>query len=306
MAILNKYRRNKCFFSSSESVKKGGTNLALERAYQQCEKVASTHYENFPIASRFLPQKIRRPIAVIYAFARQADDFADEGDFTTAMRLEKLAQYEKNLAEILQGLVPFDPIFIALADVVKQYPTLPTKLFFDLLTAFKQDVTKKEYAHFEEILDYCKYSANPVGRLMLHLTNNASAENLSYSDDICTALQLINFLQDLDADLTRRNRCYLPLDEMRTIHLSKEDFKAHKQSVAMQNFIRLQSLRAERLLLKGSPLGKNLGGLFGFEIRMIINAANTMVQSLKKRKNLYERPLFKFWHWPKVLITALR
>ncbi|HQY22865.1 MAG TPA: squalene synthase HpnC [Gammaproteobacteria bacterium] len=285
---------------------KRAANTFLENAYQKCEILALTHYENFPVASRFLPKKIRRPIAVIYAFAREADDIADEGDFTIASRLEQLEHYEKNLEKITQGIVPSHPVFIALNDVLKKHPTLPISLFFNLLTAFKQDVIKKEYNDFEEVLNYCKYSANPVGRLLLYLTNNASTENLSYSDDICTALQLINFLQDLDSDLTLRDRCYLPIDEMHAMHISKEDFKTHQQSAAMQNFIITQLLRTERLLQNGSPLGKNLSGLFGFEIRIIINAANTIVQQLKKRRCIYDRPTLKRWHWPKVLLTALK
>lgn len=281
-------------------------NPSLESAYQQCETLARTHYENFPVASRFVPKKIRRPIAVIYAFARKADDIADEGDLTAAERLEQLRVYWQNLEAITQEIALADPIFIALKDVVKKHPSLPITLFFDLLTAFKQDVTKKKYQNFEEVLRYCKHSANPVGQLLLHLTNNASIENLAYSDNICTALQLINFLQDLDSDLTLRDRCYLPLDEMHAMHIVKEDFKTHKQSAAMQNFIITQLLRTEHLLQNGSPLGKNLRGLFGFEIRVIINAAETIIQQLKKRSCIYERPTFKFWHWPKVLLTALK
>ncbi len=278
----------------------------LESAYQQCETLAHTHYENFPVASYFLPKKIRRPIAVIYAFARQADDIADEGNLTTATRLKQLEDYEKSLAEIIQDITPAQPIFIALHDVIKKHPELPISLFFDLLTAFKQDVLKKEYHNFKEVLDYCQHSANPVGRLLLYLTNNASAKNLSYSDNICTALQLINFLQDLGSDLSNRDRCYLPLDEMHTINISREDFKTHQQSAAIDNFIMTQLLRAECLLKNGSPLGKNLKGLFGFEIRVIFNAANTVIQLLKKRRSIYKRPTLKFWHWPAILIAALK
>jgi squalene synthase HpnC len=285
---------------------------SLEKAYQQCETLARAHYENFPVASHFLPKKIRRPIAVIYAFARQADDIADEGDFTTTERLKQLETYWKGLEEITQQeevaqkTALSHPVFIALNDVFKKYPTLPIGLFFDLLTAFKQDVVKKAYNNFEEVLHYCKHSANPVGRLLLYLTDNASAENLSYSDDICTALQLINFLQDLDSDLTLRDRCYLPTDEMHAMNISKVDFKAHNESSIMQDFIATQILRAERLLQNGSPLGKNLKGLFGFEIRVIINAVNTVIQQLKQRRCIYERPTLKLWHWPKVLLTALK
>lgn len=278
----------------------------LENAYQQCERLAHSHYENFPVASYFLPKKIRRPIAVIYAFARQADDIADEGNFTEPARLEQLETYWQSLEKITNGIELVDPLFIALNDVLKKHPELPVKLFFDLLTAFKQDVVKKEYHNFEEVLDYCKHSANPVGRLLLYLTDNASAENLAYSDDICTALQLVNFLQDLDADLTIRDRCYLPQDEMHAKHISKEDFKVHNQSVEIHELITMQLLRAEGLLQNGSALGKNLSGLFGFEIRIIINAVNTIIQQLKQRQSIYERPTLKLWHWPKVFIMPLK
>ncbi len=278
----------------------------IERGYQECEALAHSHYENFPVASRFLPQKIRRPIAVIYAFARQADDMADEGDLTEATRLAQLERYWQNLENITHDIIPTEPVFIALYDVLKKQPELPISLFFDLLKAFKQDVVKKEYNTFAEVLDYCKHSANPVGRLLLYLTNNASTENLAYADHICTALQLINFLQDLDSDLAIRNRCYLPLDDMRALHISKEDFKTHKQSSVMENFIIMQIKRAENLLDNGSLLGKNLKGLFGFEIRVTLRAVHTIIQQLKQRQCIYERPTLKFWHWPKILLTALK
>lgn len=265
---------------------------SLESAYRHSEKLARSHYENFPVASRFLPKKIRRPIAVIYAFARQADDIADEGNMSPLERLEQLEQYGQSLEAIRSDLLPQEPVFVALQDVLKNHPLLPIQLFFDLLTAFKQDVVKSTYKNFEELLAYCQYSANPIGRLLLHLTDNASPENLAYSDNICTALQLINFLQDLKSDLLIRNRRYLPQDEL--------------QASSYDAVIHSQLLRAESLLEKGSPLGKNLTGLFGFEIRLIINAGRIIIQCLKNRKYKDERPTLQFWHWPKVLITSLK
>lgn len=275
-------------------------NLALENAYQQCETLARTHYENFPVASRFLPKKIRRAIAVIYAFARRADDIADEGNFSQAERLEQLDTYWRSLEAIPLGILPDDPVFVALDDVFKKHPNLPIQLFFDLLTAFKQDVTKKDYKNFEEVLFYCKHSANPIGQLLLYLTDNATPENLAYSDDICTALQLINFLQDLDSDLNIRNRCYLPQDEMAGLNISQ------KNLVDYPDFIMKQLLRAETILQNGLPLGKNLKGLFGFEIRLIINAGQAIVECLKKRKRVYDRPTLKLRHWPRILIASIK
>jgi squalene synthase HpnC len=180
----------------------------LETAYRHCERLARSHCENFPVASWLLPRRLRRPIAVIYAFARTADDFADEGHYSAAQRLALLNGYGAKLQQLERGEATDDPLFIALADVIARYQ-LPLQLFYDLLSAFAQDVTKKRYTDFGELLDYCRRSANPVGRLLLHLSGNASAENLQLSDKICSALQLINFYQDLAQDFAENERIYL-------------------------------------------------------------------------------------------------
>jgi phytoene/squalene synthetase len=146
------------------------------------------HYENFPVASLLLPRRFRRPIAVIYHFARSADDIADEGDDPALVRLEKLGEYDVQLDRIAAGQVPEAPLFQALAGVITQW-RLPLQLFRDLLDAFAQDVTKTRYADFPELLDYSRRSANPVGRLLLHLFNAATAQNLAWSDAICSSLQ---------------------------------------------------------------------------------------------------------------------
>ena len=196
------------------------TVLTLSEAYRNCQDLAAEHYENFPVASRLLPRRLRQPITVIYAFARTADDFADEGNRSPAERLQLLDDYETRLQRLLAGSPGSNPVFIALADVIKRY-ALPIGLFQDLLSAFSQDVTKQRYANYDEVLDYCRRSANPVGRLLLYLYNQAEAENLLLSDQICTALQLINFLQDLYQDYDEHNRIYLPQDEMRKYILQK-------------------------------------------------------------------------------------
>jgi len=272
----------------------------LQTAYRHCEDIAKNHYENFPVASIFLPKKSRRPIAVIYAFARQADDIADEGIFSKEERLALLQAYSLALTECEQGIIPTDPIFIALQDVLKKH-ALPVSLLFDLLTAFKQDILKHEYENFEEILAYCRYSANPIGRLLLHLTNNATSENLAFSDAICTALQLINFLQDLSSDIRVRARYYLPKNEMVSLNLTKEDFLMQKETKEMKNLIHTQLLRAESLLIKGLPLRQNLKGLFSFELRLIIAGARLMINLLKKRRSIYAQPKIKLIHIPRVL-----
>src|SRR3990172_2992871 len=171
----------------------------VEQAYSQCQRITRSHYENFPVASVLLPRRLRQPISVIYAYARSADDFADEGDLDASTRLSLLDDYRRQLDRLTQGERPTDPVFIALADVIEKY-ALPLEPFYDLLAACRMDVTKKRYASFDEVMAYCRYSANPVGRLVLHLSNDASPQNLQDSDAICSALQLINFFQDITQD----------------------------------------------------------------------------------------------------------
>jgi len=174
--------------------------------------MAVDHYENFPVASVLLPKRLRRPVEIIYHFARQADDFADEGDIPNDERLAKLDAFRAELRRIEANEAPQTPLFIDVASIVSEFQ-LPPQLFHDLLDAFSQDVVKKRYADFDEVLDYCRRSANPVGRLLLHLYEEATPQNLIYSDQICTALQLINFWQDVKKDYAI-TRIYLPQDEM--------------------------------------------------------------------------------------------
>ncbi|HYT47167.1 MAG TPA: squalene/phytoene synthase family protein, partial [Burkholderiales bacterium] len=166
------------------------------------------HYENFPVASLLLPAPLRAPIEVIYRFARSADDIADEGNDAADMRLAKLSVYQARLAKIAGGETPDDPLFRDVAGIVRSH-RLPLQLFRDLLDAFAQDVTKKRYASFAELLDYCRRSANPVGRLLLHLFKRTTDSDLARSDAICSALQLINFWQDIEIDYAK-GRIYLP------------------------------------------------------------------------------------------------
>ena len=171
--------------------------------------MAVNHYENFPVASVLLPGRLRRPVELIYAFARQADDFADEGDWPPAVRLANLASFGGQLDLIEQGATPDSPLFVDLAAIIDEFG-LPIGLFRDLLSAFSQDVVKARYADFSEVMDYCRRSANPVGRLLLHLYRATDSRSLAWSDNICTSLQLINFWQDVQIDYLK-DRIYLPL-----------------------------------------------------------------------------------------------
>jgi len=269
------------------------TVLTLSEAYRYCQDLAAEHYENFPVASRLLPRRLRQPTTVIYAFARTADDFADEGNRSPAERLKLLDDYEIRLQRLLAGAPGSDPVFIALADVIKRY-ALPIGLFQDLLSAFSQDVTRQRYENIDEVMDYCRRSANPVGRLLLYLYNQAEAENLTLSDQICTALQLINFQQDLYQDYDEHNRIYLPQDEMRKYQVSESDLQNRISNTAMQNLVQSQIQRAKVLLLAGAPLGNKLAGRIGLELRMIIQGGMHILQKLENNGgNVFLRPRLK-------------
>lgn len=265
-------------------------STTLQNAYQHCLQITRGHYENFPVASWFLPKKYRQPISVIYAFARSADDFADEGELDTEERLARLNHYDELLVKIQSNESVNDPIFIALADVIKKY-TLPVQLFHDLLTAFKQDVSKKRYSNFGEVMEYCRYSANPVGRLLLHLYGETDFKSMAMSDAVCSALQLINFYQDISQDLEENNRLYLPLDEMEKFHITEELLRNKNSDFRMQNLMRLQLDRAIKLMNSGAPLGKVLKGRIGFELRMVILGGSRIAKHLfENPDNLFARP----------------
>jgi len=278
----------------------------LPQAYVYCAQMARSHYENFPVASRLLPLRLRRPVAVIYAFARSADDFADEGDLAAEQRLALLDGYGRELDALAQGTPSANPIFIALADVVSRH-RLPLPLFRDLLSAFRQDVTQRQYADYAAVLDYCRRSANPVGRLLLHLNNAAEAENLALSDHICTALQLINFHQDLLQDYEELGRLYLPQDEMRRYGVGAEHFRDRRNDAALRELLRLQYRRSRELMQAGAPLGRRLRGRFGWEIRLIVAAGLRVLHRLEANLEAapFSRPRLRRRDWPVILWHSL-
>src|SRR5215510_7459447 len=216
--------------------------------------MAVGHYENFPVASLLLPAELRAPVEVIYRFARSADDFADEGADPPDIRLEKLNGYRAALGLVERGETVDDPLFRDLARVVREH-ALPPQLFRDLLDAFTQDVVKKRYASFTEVLDYCRRSANPVGRLLLQLFKRTAEQDLRASDAICSALQLVNFWQDIDIDYSRDNRIYLPQDEMARHGVTERHLAEKRCDAAWQALMGFQVRRARQLMLLGAPLG---------------------------------------------------
>ncbi len=242
--------------------------------------MAVDHYENFPVASFLLPKHLRRPIEAIYRFARGADDIADEGEACDAERLEGLARYQAELDRIGNGMPPEQPEFAALAEVIAEWK-LPLPLFSDLLDAFAQDVVKKRYTDYPQLLDYCRRSANPVGRLLLHLFDRAGEENLRRSDCICSALQLINFWQDIAIDW-EKNRVYLPQDDLARFGIGEEEIAAQRCSPQWRKLIAFQVERTRSLMLEGAGLVQELPGRLGWEIRMTVQGGLRILEKIRQ------------------------
>jgi squalene synthase HpnC len=281
------------------------TDKQLGHAYGFCQQLAKNHYENFPVASLLLPKNLRRPISVIYAFARTADDFADEGSEPEAVRLQQLDNFSQALRQIEQGHYQGDnPIFIALKDVIDKHQ-LPLSLFEDLLSAFKQDVVKSRYANFAEVLDYCRLSANPVGRLLLYLDGNPSEQQLKQSDAICSALQLINFYQDIVQDYTEQDRIYIPQDELTAAGLKEADL-VQPDTDKIAPLIRSLYQRAQALMAAGYPLGATVPGRLGWEIRAMTLGGITTLKLLNRQqdKDLLTRPRLKKGQLLKIMLVS--
>jgi len=255
------------------------------------------HYENFPVASILLPRRLRKPVAAIYHFARAADDIADEGDLPDTERLQQLNEFRNELSHITAGETPQQPLFEHLAAEIKAH-ALPLQPFHDLLDAFSQDVTKKRYANYDELLDYCRRSANPVGNLLLHLYGEATPVNLAYSDAICTSLQLINFWQDVAKDYAIA-RIYLPQDEMARFGVSAEQIAQAGCNDAWRALMKFQVDRARALMLQGAPLGSILTGRIGLEMRMIIAGGLRILDKLEAADYdmFRHRPVLRPFDW---------
>ena len=238
------------------------------------------HYENFPVASFLVPAKLRRPIEAIYRFARSADDIADEGDATAEERLAGLAAYQTELYRIERGETPQTRLFVELAEVIQAH-ALPIQLFRDLLDAFAQDVVKKRYADYPELLDYCRRSANPVGRLVLHLFGRTEPEHLEQSDCICTALQLINFWQDVAIDW-QKDRVYIPQTDFPHFKVTEADIAANLWSANWAALMDFEIDRAFALMRRGAPLVRALPGRLGWEIRLTVQGGLRILERIRQ------------------------
>jgi squalene synthase HpnC len=264
------------------------------------------HYENFPVASILLPARLRPAVEVIYAFARSADDLADEGHALREERLDALSAYERGLDTIERMETPEPGLFRALARIIDEY-RLPLRPFRDLISAFKQDVVTLRYPTFAHLNDYCKRSANPVGALMLHLYDAASPENLIRSDAICSALQLINFWQDVAIDW-EKSRIYLPQEDLRHFAVGETHLSSGKTDDAWRALMRFEVERARKLMHFGLPLALNLPGRIGWELRLVIQGGLRILERIELADYdvFKRRPSLGKADWPLLFWRALR
>jgi squalene synthase HpnC len=245
--------------------------------------VSVDHYENFPVASWLCPPALRAPITAIYRFARTADDIADEGDATSTGRVADLAAFRADLLAVAGARPPsarWPEVFAPLAGaIVDHHLSIP--LLGDLLDAFTQDAVQTRYADRAELLDYCRRSANPIGRLLLHLYGIADARSLARSDAICTALQLANFWQDLGLDASR-GRLYVPSADARRHAVEPEEILARHDSDRARALVGELVAWARELMLSGAPLVHTVGGRAGWELRLVVQGGLRVLERIDR------------------------
>ena len=266
------------------------------------------HYENFPVASFLCPPALRPAVSAIYWYARTADDIADEGNAPPQTRLDDLAAYRADL-EACAARLPTSQrwagVFKPLQSIIQQH-TLPLHLLTDLLSAFEQDVTKTRYASQSELLDYCRRSANPVGRLLLHLYGVRDAVSLQQSDEICTALQLINFWQDLSVDLAR-DRIYSPADYRVSLGISDSELLARTFNFQTSLLIAADVAWAKTLMKRGAPLAKRVPGRAGWELRLVVQGGLRIAEKIERLgfNTLKSRTKITVWDIPALSWRAM-
>jgi squalene synthase HpnC len=269
------------------------------------------HYENFPVASWLLPGPVRKPIEAIYGFARGADDVADEGSASDAERIAGLDLYLRALDAIDAGRDPGEG-FGTIAAAVRDYG-LPTQLLRDLIDAFRQDVMKKRYETYGELMDYSRRSANPVGRLVLHVFTRVAPARAGaqffdalQSDAICSALQQINFWQDVEVDW-RKHRVYIPQEDLRHFALDDGAIAAQRADDKWRALMAFECERSRRLLLAGTPLARALPGRFGLEIRATIAGGARILEKIDGVGGdvFRHRPKLTMLDWVKILARLI-
>jgi phytoene synthase len=290
----------------------------LQAAYAACARACRTHYENFPVASILLPRRMRPHVAAVYAFARAADDFADEGDRPIEERHRLLRMWRERLREAVAGDTstvqrppqPGEPahtreIFLALGVTVRRLQ-LPPALLEDQLSAFEQDLTVTRYETWAQLFDYCRLSANPIGRLVLRIGGHAADDLDRWSDAICTALQLANFWQDVKSDY-RRGRIYLPLEEMRAHRAEERALEGPHVTPEWREALAAAVSRTRTLFNDGQPLCDRLRGRLGWEIRLTWLGGTHILDRIEAIEFdvLHHRPTIGLADVPRLAAAAL-
>ena len=266
---------------------------SLPDAYFYCERLARTHYENFSVATRFLPRCLRQHFFNVYAYCRIADDLGDETG-NPAASLQLLDQWESELNACYDG-TPRHPVFVALAGTVREFD-IPKHEFSDLLTAFRQDQTVTRYETFDDLLGYCRFSANPVGHLVLYLCGYRDPERQQLSDFTCTALQLANFWQDVSADY-EIGRIYLPLEGLRKFGVSESDLAKKNNSPQFRELMRFEVARAREWFEKGLPLIKRVSRELAIDIELFSRGGQEILNAIERQNYavLGCRPAISKW-----------
>lgn len=308
--------------------------MTLEEASACTRAQTFGHYENFPVASWLIPKRLRQHVCNIYAFARTADDFADEPQFA-GQRMERLQEWRGFLHQCALGalhherseapprhceevrstdeaisLTPLPPVFIALRETIREFQ-LPVSLLNDLLTAFMLDVTKPRYATFHEVLHYCRHSANPVGRLILHLFGYGNEHWMTLSDAICTALQLANFWQDVAIDLQKNDgngRIYIPQEDLARYGVSNDDFFARQPTQAVRELMAFQVERTEQMFQRGRALCDLVPHpRLRWQLRLTWLGGMRILHKIRRNHyDVFQRPTLTPIDWATLLLRAWR
>jgi squalene synthase HpnC len=251
----------------------------IEEARQYCERLARSHYENFSVASWFLPRRLRQHFFNVYSYCRISDDLGDEvGD--KAASLELLDQWQRELDECYEGS-PKHPVFVALAETVRKFE-IPKHEFSDLLIAFRQDQTVTRFETFDDVLAYCRYSANPVGHLVLYLCGYRDAERQQLSDFTCTALQLAHFWQDVTVDYAK-GRIYLPLADLRRFAVSEEDLVRNQNTPSFREMMKFEVDRAHDWFRKGLPLVGKVDRELAIDLDLFSRGGQEILRAIEKQ-----------------------
>lgn len=276
---------------------------SIEKARALCRELAQSHYENFSVASLFLPKKLRQHFYNVYAYCRLSDNLADNC-VDSQSALTSLKNWEQELQICYQGR-PRLAVFLALQETISAY-NIPQEPFLDLLQAFKIDQVKTRYRTYGDLLEYCRYSANPVGRLVLYLGGYSDSERQELSDLICTALQLTNHWQDINWDFKQLKRIYIPLDDMEKFQYSESDLALRICDKRFSELMRMEIKRTQNLFEDGLPLCSMLDGVLGAEVELFVRSGQEILRRIELvHYDIFRcRPTLSKWAGLKLLIKC--